>query len=142
MVVPQPPYECGNAQTDWVPKPPILFFAQGFLGVKLRGARDGMFEGVNDRDEPPFDAARRGITIRIHVGPCGHRVSHNNSSYFQFPGYPSSTEVEKKLKRSGGAKARSMQVREVGYEPKGTVSRLIITSDSSPPGIIRFRLVQ
>ena len=68
-MIPQPPYECGNPQKDWVSKPPIHFFTRGFIGVKLRGARNGMFEGVDDRDEPPFDAACRGITIRIHVGP-------------------------------------------------------------------------
>ena len=69
-VIPQPPYECGNVQKDWVPKPPILFFTRNDLGVKLLNARDGMFEGVNDRDQPPFDAAcRGGTTIRIHVGP-------------------------------------------------------------------------
>jgi hypothetical protein len=69
VVIPQPPYECGNAQKDWVPKLPILFFTRGFLGVNILGAWNGMFEGINDRDEPPFDAACRGITIRIHVGP-------------------------------------------------------------------------
>jgi hypothetical protein len=41
----------------------------GLSRSEIRGARNGMFEGVNDRDEPPFDAACRGITIRIHVGP-------------------------------------------------------------------------
>jgi hypothetical protein len=66
--VPQPPYECGNPQKDWVPKPPVLFFTRGSLGVKLHGVRDGMFEGVNDRDKPPFDAACHAITIGTHVG--------------------------------------------------------------------------
>ena len=120
-VIPQPPYECGNTQKVQVRKPPILFFTGGNLGVKLPDAREGMLEDVNDRDEPPFDAACRGITIRIHVSPYGYRVSDNSSPCFQLPGYPSSTEVEKALKRSGRAKARSMQVRERRWEPKGIV---------------------
>ena len=121
-VIPQPPYERGNVEKDWVPKPPILFFTRNDLGVKLLNARDGMFEGVNDREQPPFDAACRGITIRIHVGPYDHRVSDNSSPCFQLPGYLSSTEVDKSLKRSGRTQAKSMQVREHCWEPKGIVS--------------------
>jgi hypothetical protein len=120
-MIPQPPYECGNTQKVRVRGPPILFFTRDNLGVKLLDAQEGMLEDVNDRDQPPFDADCRGITIRIHVGPYDHRVSDNSSPYFQFPGYPSSTEVEKALKRSGRAKARSMQVRERCWEPKGIV---------------------
>jgi hypothetical protein len=140
--VPQPPYECGNTQKDWVAKPPIHFFTQDCLGVRLLNARDGTFKGVNDGDKPPFDMVCCGITIRIHVGLYGRRVSANNSSYFQFPGYPSSTEVEKKLKHSGGTKARSMQVRGGRWEPKRIVSSLITALDRSPPGITSFRPVQ
>jgi hypothetical protein len=43
-----------------------------------------MFEGVDDRDEPPFDAACRGITIRIHVGPYvigSLTITHLTSSF-------------------------------------------------------------
>jgi hypothetical protein len=120
--VPQPPYTCGNTQKDWEAKPPIYFFTKDRPGVKLLNARDGMFEGVNDRDQPPFDAVCRGITIRIHVGSYGHWVCDNNSPCFQFPGYPSSTDVERELKHSGGTKARSMQVCEGSWKPKGIVS--------------------
>ena len=141
-VVPQPPYECGKAQKDWVAKLPIYFFTKDCIGVKLPNARDGMFEGVNDRDQPPFDAACRGITIRIHVGHYGHRVCGNNLYCSQFPGYPSSTDVGKALKYSGGTKARSMQVCEGNWKPKGIVSSLITASDSSPPRITGFQPVQ
>ena len=110
-VVPQLPYVCGYTQKNWVAKPPVHFFMRDRLGVNLLDARDGMAKEVNDRDKPAFDAACRGITIRIHVGPYDDRISDNNSSFSQFPGYPSSTDVERTLKHSGGAKARSMQVR-------------------------------
>lgn len=120
-VVPQLPYPCGNTQ-DWVPKPPVLFFMRDRLGVKLLDTRDGIFDGLNDRDKAPFDAACHGITIRIHVGLYDNRVSDNNSYFSQFPGYPSSTDVERTLKHSGGGKARTMQVREGGWKPKWIVS--------------------
>jgi hypothetical protein len=110
--VPQSPYKCGNTQKHWVPKPPILFFTRGYIGVNLYNALEGMFEGVEERDEHPFDATCQGITIRVHVGSYCHWVSDNSSSCSQFPGYPSSTDVEKLLKRRGGDKARTMQVRE------------------------------
>jgi hypothetical protein len=69
--------------------------------VNLLNARDGMFEGVNGRDQPPFHAVCHRITLRTHVGPYDHRVSDSNSSCFRFPGYPSSTEVEKTPKKPG-----------------------------------------
>jgi hypothetical protein len=101
-----------------------------------------MFEGVEERDEHPFDAACQGITIRVHVGSYCHWVSDNSSSCSQFPGYPSSTDVEKLLKRRGGDKARAMQVREGGRRPKGIAPWLITALDSSPLRITRFRAVQ
>ena len=82
--VPQLPYECGNTQKNWVAKPPIHFFTQDCLGVRLLNARDGVLEGVNDRDKPPFDIVCRGITIRIHVGPMAIgslQIAHVASSF-------------------------------------------------------------
>ena len=117
-MVPQVRYTRGNTQKDWGPKGTILFFTRDCLGVKLLNALHGKFEGMNDRDDPPFDEDCRGITIRIHVGPRGHRIADNYSSSMQFSGYTSSTEVEKTLKQRAGdhseprAKARSMQVCE------------------------------
>ena len=81
--------------------------------MKLLDVLEGTFEGFSDRVRVPFDAVCRGTTIRIHVGPYGHQVSDNNSFYFQFPGYPASTEVEV-LKFTGGAMAWAMQVCEGG----------------------------
>jgi hypothetical protein len=123
MKVPQPPYECGNAQKDWIAKPPVLFFTQDYLGAKVLNARDGVFEGVNDRDKSPFDIVSGGITIRTHVGPMAIGSFANYSPCFQLPGYPSSTEVEKKLKNSGGTKARSMQVCEAIGSRRGSSRR-------------------
>jgi len=65
--VPQLPYKCGNVQKKWDPKPPILFSKLGRPGVKLSDAARKEFNGMDDRDESPFDE-KRGITIRIHVG--------------------------------------------------------------------------
>jgi len=77
--VPQPPYICGNAQKKWDLKPPILFSKLGRPGVKLSDAERKDFKGMDDRDESPFDE-KRGITIRIHVGPRSHRFTGNNPS--------------------------------------------------------------
>jgi hypothetical protein len=129
VVVPQPKYECGNTEKDWVPKPPILFFVLGCLGAKLSNARDGIFWGFYGGGKPPFDEAPRGITLRIHVGSYEHRASGNNSRFFQFPGYRSSTEVEKILKHSGRSKARSMQVR--GVRNRGSCPMADKYTDSS-----------
>lgn len=68
VVVPQVPYKCGNTQKDWEPKPTIYFFTSDRFGVKLFDLFRGNFKGMNDRDECPFGAECRGITIRIHVG--------------------------------------------------------------------------
>jgi hypothetical protein len=121
-VVPQLPFVCGNAQEDWVAKPPIHFFMRDSLGVKSSEALYGRIEGLNDRDKVPFDAACRGITIRIHVCLYDNRVSDNNSYFSQLPGYPSSTDVKRTLMHSGGGKAKTMQVREGGWKPKWIVS--------------------
>ena len=67
-VVPQVRYKCGNTQKDWESKPTIYFFTSDCLGVKLSEAFRGNFKGMNDRDDSPFGAECRGITIRMHVG--------------------------------------------------------------------------
>ena len=67
-MVPQPPYECGNTQKNWDRKSSVYFSTKGRLGVKLLDAVNGKFEGIDNRDDFPFDEACRGITIRIHVG--------------------------------------------------------------------------
>ena len=105
----QTPVECGNAQ-EYVPKPPILF-TRGYLGVKLSDALYWMFEGIDRRDEHPFDACR-GITIRIHVGSYCHWVSNDSS------------KVEKILKRCGELWPRCVRARAGGWRPKRFVSRL------------------
>lgn len=79
VMVPQPPYVCGNTQKDWDQKPPILFFKWGRLGMKLSDAMKKEFKGMDDRDKFPFED-KRGITIRIHVSSWGHRFADNNSS--------------------------------------------------------------
>jgi len=68
VVVPQLAYACGNTQKSWDQKPVILFFTRGRLGVKLSNAVNEDFKGIDERDEFPFDANCRGITIRMHVG--------------------------------------------------------------------------
>ncbi|KAF9650353.1 hypothetical protein BDM02DRAFT_1465740 [Thelephora ganbajun] len=68
VVVPQPPYECGNNQREWDQKPSILFSTGGHPGVRLFDAANGTFSGIDDRDGFPFNANCRGVTIRIHVG--------------------------------------------------------------------------
>ena len=80
VLVPQDRYTCGNTQKDWRPKTTILFFTREYLGVKLLNVLQGKFEGMNDRDDPPFGEDCRGITIRMHVGSCGHRVADNCST--------------------------------------------------------------
>ena len=67
-MVPQPPYMCGNNQKDWSQRPPILFFKWGRLGMKLCDAVKKEFKGMDGGDDSPLDN-KRGITIRIHVGP-------------------------------------------------------------------------
>jgi len=70
VVVPQLPYPCRCAYTQegWEPKPAIHFFARNRLGVKLTDAFLGKFVDMNDRDDYPFGAECRGITVRLHVG--------------------------------------------------------------------------
>ena len=77
VLVPQVQYTCGNTQKDWGPKRTILFFTRDWLGVKLLNALQGKFVEMNDR---PFGEDCRGITIRMHVGSCGHRIADNCSS--------------------------------------------------------------
>lgn len=72
MQVPQIQYTCGNTQKDWTPKPVILFSTKGELGVKLIDAFRERFEGMDGRDDCPFEACIRGITIRMNVGARGH----------------------------------------------------------------------
>jgi len=75
------------------------------------------FEGIDGRDDYPFDT-NSGITIRIHVGYRFIDSDSVLSSCLQFPGYPSSTDVEKTLKQwaemGKRSKARSMRVRRGG----------------------------
>jgi len=80
VMLPLRSYACGNTQKNWDRKPPIGFSTMGRPGVKLLNAANGEFKGIDDRDDSPFDAVCRGITIRIHVGSWGHRSSYNNSS--------------------------------------------------------------
>lgn len=92
----------------------IFFSRGGSPGVRLVDAMNQMFDGLDDRGDQPLGANCSGITIRIHVSPrlIGSLAPNNFS--LEFPGYPSSTEVERKLKelvRNGTSqKARSMQV--------------------------------
>jgi len=69
----------------------------------------------------------------------------NHSLSPQFPGYESSTDVEKALKhRAEGCKvtkAKSMQVCEGGWNQGGPLMANKYMG-SSPPRIIRFRLIQ
>jgi len=74
VVVPQIGYKCGNTQKDWEPKPTIYFYTtSNHPGVKLSDVIRGNFKEMKDRDEFPFGAECRGITIRMHVGSCGQR---------------------------------------------------------------------
>ena len=66
-VVPQRPYVCGTAQKGWNRKPPILFTC-GRPGVKLLDAANEQPNGMDGRDNCPFDTNTQGLTIRIHVG--------------------------------------------------------------------------
>jgi len=79
-MLPLLPYTCGNTQKNWDQKPSIGFSTMGRPGVKLLDAANEEFKGIDDRDDSPFDAVCRGITIRIHVGPWGRRFSSGNSS--------------------------------------------------------------
>jgi len=96
----------------------------GCPGVKLVDALERRFEGIDNRDDFPFgeDCDFNGITIRIH-----------------FPGYPSSTEVEKKLnelvKDPDGdrkTKAKSMQLSTKNYKkPRGPATRSKLVQEIS-----------
>ncbi|KAF9785711.1 hypothetical protein BJ322DRAFT_1107611 [Thelephora terrestris] len=106
--VPQKPYNCGNTQNSWEKHLPILFSTRLSPGVRLLDAFRGNFEGIDDRDTFPLGTDTRGMSIRIHL-----------------LGYPSSTDVEKELKKladRGGkdkvkkSKARSMQVSTKNYK--------------------------
>ena len=68
-MVPQLPYTRQKDKSGWTPKSPVLFFEYGRLGVKLLDVMDGVFRGIDNRDDPAFDGDFRGITIRMHVGP-------------------------------------------------------------------------
>ena len=79
VVVPQPPYSCGSTEKSWERKPTIYFSMTGRLGVKLLDVVNGKFEGMDERDEWPFDDSCRGITIRIHVSSWGRLFASNDS---------------------------------------------------------------
>ncbi|KAF9791155.1 hypothetical protein BJ322DRAFT_1017718 [Thelephora terrestris] len=102
--VPQLRYTYGDTRKGWYKKPPVLFSRFGKSGVRLPNAYGVNFE-VDEGDSFPFGTNIRGITIRIH-----------------FPGYPSSTDVEKTLKelakQGRRSKARSMQVSTKDYRVK------------------------
>ena len=68
MRIPLVQYRCGNTQKNWSPRPPVLFFTNYCLGVKLPVAFKGEFKGINDRDDFPLGENQSGITIRINVG--------------------------------------------------------------------------
>ena len=121
--MPQLPYRCGNTQKAWEMRSPILFSKWGNLGVRVAEVYSGDFAGIDERDSFPFQGNFRGISIRIHVGSqecCPLEPAHH---CHKLPGYPSSTEVERRLKELAGtvrkvkgekSRARSMQVREGG----------------------------
>lgn len=67
VMVPQVQYTCGNTQKDWKPKETIYFNTGDRLGVKLSDVFRGVFSGMIGRDDTPFSAECRGITIRMHV---------------------------------------------------------------------------
>ena len=117
-VVPHPPHRHPYTQRNWDRKRPILFSTWGHPGVKLSDALDGKFEGIDGRDCEPFNTNYSGITVRIHVGYRFIDSGSVLSSCVQFPGYPSSTDVEKTLKqwaeKGKRSKARSMRVRGGG----------------------------
>ena len=69
MMVPQLPYRSPYYKVRWTRKPPVLFFKCGRPGVKLLDVIDGVFRGIDNRDDPAFDGYLRGITIRMNVGP-------------------------------------------------------------------------
>ena len=68
-MVPQLPYKGPDYKIGWTRKPPVLFFNYGRPGVKLLDMMNGVFRGIDNRDDTPFDKQRCGITIRMHVGP-------------------------------------------------------------------------
>ena len=65
--VPQLRYRCGNTQKGLELKQSISFSTSGRPGVKLLNVLNGKFEGLDGRDDPPFESSCRGITIRIQV---------------------------------------------------------------------------
>jgi hypothetical protein len=125
--VPQKLYNCGNTQNSWEKHLPILFSSRLSPGVRLLDAFRGNFEGIDDRDTFPLGTDTRGMSIRIHVGSLHDRPLRPTHFCFKLLGYPSSTDVEKELKKladRGGkdkvkkSKARSMQVHE-GVKSRG-----------------------
>ena len=93
--------------------------------MRLSEVCNGDFDGIDERDSSPFLGNFRGISIRIHVGSRGCCSLEPTHHCHKLPGYPSSTEVERRLKELTGTsrtakgeklRARSMQVREVKGE--------------------------
>ena len=108
--------------------------------MKLVDALDKEFAEMDGRDSFPFDERRLGIIIRIQVSPLRPLVRRHPLIFFKFPGYPSSSDIERQrrlavlkvdcfgipefrrrtwaeLEADGrGTRARSMQVGGVGFE--------------------------
>lgn len=117
VLLPRLRYQSGAPRRDWVQRPSVLFFVQGRLGIKLPLALEGKTEIVGMNIPRGFPLAGcSAITIRINVSSLGWRVTCDSllASLFQFPGYCSSTEVDKKLtdqcEIDGRKRARSMRV--------------------------------
>lgn len=85
MNVPEYLHRCSTIQRGWVGKPSISFSTRFGPGVRLLDALRGNLEGVDDKDELPFDARCGAITIRIRVCPRCPCSDNNLSLKFAVP---------------------------------------------------------
>lgn len=68
MMVPQDPYWCGTTRRNWDKKSTIRFAMWGSPGVRLVDALRGNLDGLDDKNDFPFELWCNVVTIRLHVG--------------------------------------------------------------------------